>query len=89
MNLLHPLTFEPVEAARFALRHRCALCLASLVADGEHINCPECGVMYEHTVIKVGKAEAIQSDRVGYGRELRPKSDKSETDILKELGFDE
>lgn len=84
MNLLDPLRFDqPALAQRFALNHRCGLCLSNLVANGNGVNCPTCGPVYEHTAISIHTAETVNNDR----RSMRQPQEKpmSVDQILKEL----
>lgn len=86
MNLLEPLRFDlPALAQRFALNHRCALCLASLVANGNGVNCPTCGPVYEHTATSIHAAEVISNDRLTMQFDMRPKTKRTPEEILKEL----
>lgn len=86
MNLLEPLRFaSPGEAGKYAQRHRCALCLAPLNANGTGVNCPTCGPMYEHTVTGIHAAETINNDRMTAQFDMRPRIKRTAQEILKEL----
>jgi uncharacterized Zn finger protein (UPF0148 family) len=86
MNLLEPLRFDlPALAQRFALNHRCALCLAPLNANGNGVNCPTCGPVYEYTATSIHAAEKISNDRMTAQRDMRPAVKRTPKEILKEL----
>ena len=92
-NLIEPLLFEEGEIDLFIRDNKCGFCGGHLFAmhapDRKYTaNCPEHGEVYEHTKTSEYVADEVKRNTRVAKNELRqPEKPRSESEILKELGF--
>ena len=95
-NLIAPLEFTDGEASVFIRDNVCAICLGELIAQPSqaegrtwNVVCVDEGsIMYAHSFVSRGKAEAVTQMRLEVAKDITPPGPKrSPEELIKLLGF--